>query len=47
MCWTGTNVRILQQELNYANTAYNVGMIVALWPSSMLLVRVNPRYFIP
>jgi len=34
-------------ELNYANTAYNIGMMVALWPSSLLLVRVNPKYFIP
>jgi ACS family pantothenate transporter-like MFS transporter len=34
-------------ELNYANTAYNVGMIIALWPSSLLLVRMNPKYFIP
>jgi ACS family pantothenate transporter-like MFS transporter len=33
-------------ELNYANTAYNVGMIIALWPSSLLLVRMNPKYFI-
>lgn len=34
-------------ELNYANTAYNVGMMIALWPSSLLLVRMNPRFFIP
>jgi ACS family pantothenate transporter-like MFS transporter len=34
-------------ELNYANTAYNVGMMVALWPSSLLLVRMNPKHFIP
>lgn len=34
-------------ELNYANTCYNVGLMVALWPASILLVRTKPRYFIP
>jgi len=34
-------------ELNYANTAYNVGMVVALWPSSLILVRVKTKWFLP
>lgn len=41
------NMSLYGDELNYANTAYNVGMIVALWPASLLLVRVHPKYFIP
>ncbi|KAH8176728.1 major facilitator superfamily protein [Sarocladium implicatum] len=40
-------LQLFGNELNYANTAYNVGMIVALWPSSLLLVRTNPRFYIP
>lgn len=54
------------QELNYANTAYQVANVrplphilkavtmahlhtqmVALWPTNLILTRVNPRWFIP
>ncbi|OBT60938.1 hypothetical protein VE03_09275 [Pseudogymnoascus sp. 23342-1-I1] len=34
-------------QLNYANTAYSVANILGLWPSNLLLTRVNPRWFIP
>uniref|UniRef100_A0A0B7K2K8 Major facilitator superfamily (MFS) profile domain-containing protein n=1 Tax=Bionectria ochroleuca TaxID=29856 RepID=A0A0B7K2K8_BIOOC len=34
-------------ELNYANTAYSIANIIALWPSNLILTRVNPRWFIP
>ncbi|KAI1617060.1 major facilitator superfamily domain-containing protein [Exophiala viscosa] len=33
-------------QLNYATTCYNVGLIVALWPASLILVRTKPKYFI-
>ncbi|CAK7215430.1 hypothetical protein SBRCBS47491_002486 [Sporothrix bragantina] len=34
-------------QLNYANTCYSVANIIALWPSNLLLSRMNPKIFIP
>ncbi|OJJ00720.1 hypothetical protein ASPVEDRAFT_885207 [Aspergillus versicolor CBS 583.65] len=34
-------------EMNYANTAYAVANIIAIWPVNLLLTRTNPRWFIP
>ncbi|CAK7224452.1 hypothetical protein SEUCBS140593_005574 [Sporothrix eucalyptigena] len=34
-------------QLNYANTCYSVANIIALWPSNLLLSRMNPKHFIP
>ncbi|CAH0027228.1 unnamed protein product [Clonostachys rhizophaga] len=34
-------------EMNYANTAYSVANILALWPCNLALTRCNPRWFIP
>ncbi|ETN44368.1 uncharacterized protein HMPREF1541_10548 [Cyphellophora europaea CBS 101466] len=41
------DLELYGNELNYANTAYAIANVVALWPSNLLLTRVNPRWFIP